>query len=287
MHGEFSFQFIGDEKAFSIIHMIIPIDFYVIRLEWRSVMEAQVEVSQWLGQVAGLLPFGYAFGAGMVSAVNPCGFAMLPVYLSLYLGADDSRFRQKPLWFRLLKSFWIAFVVTSGFGLLFGVVGLAVSAGGSFLMGIMPWLAVLVGAGLSLLGIWILLGNSLSFHYMLNVAGRVGDPREISILGFFLFGIAFGATSLSCTLPIFLMVVGSSVAAGGFSGGLVPFVSFILGMGSIMQLLTLGIAVVKEGVVIGTLQKVLPYVQKISALLLIVAGAYIVYYWAASGLLVA
>lgn len=248
-------------------------------------MEAQVEISQWLGQVASFLPFGYAFGAGMVSAVNPCGFAMLPVYLSLYLGADDGGFRQKSIWTRLLKSFWIALVVTAGFGLLFGLVGAAVSAGGTFLMQFMPWLSVVIGVFLCFLGFWIFLGNSLSFHFVLSLASKIGDPRKISVMGFFLFGLAFGATSLSCTLPIFLMVVGGSVAAGDFKGGVLQFVSFTLGMGSIMQLLTLGIAVIKEGVVVGTLQKVLPYVQKVSALLLILAGAYIVYYWLSSGLL--
>lgn len=248
-------------------------------------MEAQVEISQWLGQVAELLPFGYAFGAGMVSAVNPCGFAMLPVYLTLYLGAEDNSFRERALWYRLLKSFWIALVVTAGFGLLFGVVGIVVSAGGSFLMGLMPWLAVIVGAGLLLLGGWILLGNTVAFHSLTNIAGKIGDPRQMSVFGFFLFGVAFGATSLSCTLPIFLMVVGSSVTAGDFTGGVLQFVSYILGMGAIMQLLTLGIAVVKEGVVVGALRKMLPYVQKISAIFLIFAGGYIVYYWLSSGLL--
>ncbi len=248
-------------------------------------MEAQVEISQWLGQVAGLLPFGYAFGAGMVSAVNPCGFAMLPVYLTLYLGAKESEFRQKSVFLRLLKAFWIAFVVTAGFALLFGVVGAIVSAGGSFLMGVMPWLAVFVGIGLMFLGVWMLFSNTISSHFFLAVAGRISDPRKMSVLGFFLFGIAFGATSLSCTLPIFLMVVGSSVAAGDFGGGLLQFLSYILGMGSVMLILTLGIAVVKEGVVVGTLRKILPYVQKISALLLLLAGGYIVYYWLSSDLL--
>lgn len=248
-------------------------------------MEAQVEVSQWLGQVAGLLPFGYAFGAGMVSAVNPCGFAMLPVYLSLYLGAEESHFRQKSFFLRLLKAFWIAFVVTAGFALLFGVVGAIVSAGGSFLMGVMPWLAVVVGIGLFFLGGWMLLGNTLSFHFFIAAAGKISDPRRMSVLGFFLFGLAFGAISMSCTLPIFLMVVGSSVAAGDFAGGLFQFGSYILGMGSVMLMLTLGITVVKEGVVVGTLRRIVPYVQKISALLLLGAGAYIVYYWLSSGLL--
>ncbi len=249
-------------------------------------MEAQVEISQWLGQVAEFLPFGYAFGAGMVSAVNPCGFAMLPVYLSLYLGAEESGFRARPLWFRILKSIWIALVVTAGFGLLFALVGGIVSAGGSFLMGVMPWFAVVVGIGLVILGVWILFGNNFSLYGLQNVAAKIGDPREMTVLGFFLFGVAFGATSLSCTLPIFLMVVGSSLTAGDFSGGLLQFFSYILGMGSIMLLLTLGIAVIKEGVVVGALRKILPYVQKISAIFLILAGGYIIYYWASSGLLV-
>lgn len=152
-------------------------------------------------------------------------------------------------------------------------------------MGVMPWLAVFVGIGLMFLGVWMLLGNTISSHFFLAVAGRISDPRKMSVLGFFLFGIAFGATSLSCTLPIFLMVVGSSVAAGDFSGGLLQFLSYILGMGSVMLILTLGIALVKEGVVVGTLRKILPYVQKISALLLLVAGGYIVYYWLSSDLL--
>jgi len=248
-------------------------------------MELQVEVSQWLGQVADLLPFGYAFGAGMVSAVNPCGFAMLPVYLTLYLGADDNTFRQQSIAARLIKAVWIALMVTAGFSLLFGGVGALVSAGGTFLMEFMPWLSVVIGGALFLLGCWLIFGYSLSFTVFLSIASKIGDPRKISVFGFFLFGLAFGATSLSCTLPIFLMVVGSSIAAGDFTEGIQQFLSFILGMGSIMLLLTLGIAVVKEGVVVNTLQKMLPYVQKISALLLIFAGGYIVYYWLTSGLL--
>ncbi|MGW8193757.1 MAG: cytochrome c biogenesis CcdA family protein, partial [Desulforhopalus sp.] len=210
-----------------------------------------------------------------------------PVYLTLYLGADDGEFRTRSLFFRMLKSLWIALVVTAGFALLFGIVGMAVSAGGAFLMGIMPWLAVVVGTGLILLGGWMLVGNTLSFHFLLNLSGKIGDPNKMTVFGFFLFGVAFGATSLSCTLPIFLMVVGSSVTAGDFMGGLLHFISYILGMGSIMLILTLGIAVVKEGVVVGFLRRILPFVHKISAMLLIIAGGYIVFYWFSSGLLFA
>ena len=32
--------------------------------------------------------WGVAFAAGMVSTINPCGFAMLPAYLSYFLGLE-------------------------------------------------------------------------------------------------------------------------------------------------------------------------------------------------------
>jgi len=248
-------------------------------------MDAQAGASQLLSQLAVLLPVGYAFGAGMVSAVNPCGFAMLPVYLTLYLGAEESEFRQKPPLWRMLKACWITLVVTAGFGLLFGLVGVVVSAGGSFIMNFMPWLSIVVGCALVLLGGWMLLGRSVSLPFLLNIAGKIGDPREMSVSGFFLFGVAFGATSLSCTLPIFLMVVGSSVAAGNFLAGIFQFFSYIIGMGSVLFILTLGIALVKEGMVVTTMRKILPYIQKISSIFLIIAGCYIIYYWLSSGLL--
>src|SRR6266702_7108454 len=33
-------------------------------------------------------PLGYAFVAGMVASVNPCGFVLLPAYPGLYLGDE-------------------------------------------------------------------------------------------------------------------------------------------------------------------------------------------------------
>ncbi len=250
-------------------------------------MELQTIATQWLSQIAGYLPFGYGFGAGMVSAVNPCGFAMLPVYLTLYLGAEDESFQRSSWAFRVLKAVWVTLVVTAGFGLLFALVGILVSAGGAFLVGVMPWVAIVVGIALMLLGGWILIGNHLSFNFMLTLAGRIGDPRKMTIKGYFLFGVAFGATSLSCTLPIFLVVVGGSLTAGDFLSGFLQFLAYILGMGSVLLILTLGIAFVKGGVVAGAMRKLIPFIQKISAVLIIIAGAYIVYYWFSSGLLFA
>ncbi len=248
-------------------------------------MEIQVLASQWLSQLANYIPLGYAFGAGMVSAVNPCGFAMLPVYLSLYLGAEDEDFYTRSVLFRFLKAVLIAVVVTSGFGLLFGLVGFLVSAGGAFLSNVMPWIAMVVGGLLIFLGVWLLYGKHFSLNFMLKLANKIGDPTHLTLKGFFLFGVAFGATSLSCTLPIFLAVMGNSLTAGDITGGTIQFFSYIMGMGFVLQILTLGMAFVKEGVVVGAMRRFLPYVHKVSALLILFAGSYIIYYWLTSGML--
>lgn len=248
-------------------------------------MDIQVWVSQLLSQLAGSLNVGYAFGAGMVSAVNPCGFVMLPAYLSLYLGAGEEGFKQRSWYYRLGKAVAITCVVTAGFGFLFGTIGIVVSAGGAVLLSIMPWVSVFIGTGLIVVGTLMLFGKHFSFGILMKLGSRIGDPRTISVRGFFLFGLAFGATSMSCTLPIFLVVVGSSLSSGAFAAGMMQFLWYILGTGTVFLLLTIGMAFIKGSAVVSLVRRILPHVNFISAVILIMAGIYISYYWLTSGLL--
>ena len=38
----------------------------------------------------GDVPVAFAFAAGLVATINPCGFAMLPAYLSYFMGLDNT-----------------------------------------------------------------------------------------------------------------------------------------------------------------------------------------------------
>jgi cytochrome c biogenesis protein CcdA len=173
-------------------------------------------------------------------------------------------------------------VVSSGFVLLFAAAGLAISAGGTALLAVMPALGIVIGGILVLIGLWMLAGRTLYTGVFERLAGRIGDPGSVSIRGFFLFGLAYGAASLSCTLPVFLAVIGSSLATGGVLAGAGQFVSFGLGMAVVLMLLTLALAFFKQGLV-KWLRAAVPYVQTASAVLLVLAGAYIIYYWLSSG----
>lgn len=249
-------------------------------------MEFQTAIATWMNALVDYLPVGYSFGAGMISTVNPCGFAMLPVYLSLYLGAKESEFYNRSLALRTAKALWVAAVVAAGFVILFGSIGLVISSGGQIVTAFIPWVALLIGVGLLLLGIWMFAGHYLAAGFFHRLADRLGDPRSATVKGFFLFGMAFGAASLSCTLPIFLVVVGSAVAASSFLSALMQFISYSLGMGAVILVLTLSVALFKEGLLIGRFRRVMPYVQKATAAFVTLAGAYIVYYWLVQGKLI-
>jgi cytochrome c-type biogenesis protein len=98
------------------------------------------------------------------------------------------------------------------------------------------------------------------------------------VIFLWLFGLAYGAGSLSCTLPVFLVVVGTGVTSGGFLSGAGQFLVFGLGMASVLVALTLALALFKQALV-KWLRGAMPYVRLASAALLVAAGAYVICYW--------
>ena len=235
--------------------------------------------SSYLGNIGFLAPLGFAFAAGMASTVNPCGFAMLPAYLGLYLGSGEEG---KHSIHRLAKALLVGGMVTSGFILLFGVAGIVIGAGARSVVDIIPWLGLVTGIIVAIGGAWMLGGGKLYSSFATRAAAHIGNPGQVSIKGYFLFGISYGVASLSCVLPIFLVVVVSTITVSGTLEALGQFVLYALGMGLVIMLLTIGMALFK-GTIVGILRKVLPHIQTVSAVLMLIAGSYIVYYWLTIG----
>jgi cytochrome c biogenesis protein CcdA len=169
--------------------------------------EIQILLTNWMNALAVLLPFGYSFGAGMVSTVNPCGFSMLPAYLSLYLGDRDDGTASSRFIRRGGKALLIGTAVTLGFTVLFSFFGVILWAGGYILMQYLPWLGLFVGAVLACLGLFLLAGKSVHAALPARLANLIGTPESNGVNTYFLFGIGYGLASLGCTLPIFLVVV--------------------------------------------------------------------------------
>jgi len=239
--------------------------------------------SGWLDRLASLLPFGFAFGAGMVSAVNPCGFAMLPAYLGLFLGQEaatqDVRLDVSA---RLRKSLTVGGSVTLGFAALFGVVGLVFALGARWLADAFPYLGVATGIGLIAVAVWMWLGGSIYARFGEQLSHRLTPGSGSNLRGYVAFGVAFGLASLSCTLPIFLAVLGSSLTLGSLPAMVGQLLLFAMGMGSFVLALTLSMALF-QGALVARARSALGIVTPLSVGLMWVAGAYIVYYWLTLG----
>jgi len=235
----------------------------------------------WLGSLVGASAL-FALAAGMASAVNPCGIAMLPAYLGVYLGDDESQKQAVQPVKHFGRAILVGLTVTAGFVILFGLVGAVIGLGVSFIGDLLQWLGLVIGIGLSLVGAWMVGGGKLYTGVAARAASQIGNPTQVSMKGYFIFGISYGTASLSCTLPIFLAVVGITVAGRGASSVLGDFVLFALGMGLVIIALTLGMAFFKTAM-LGALRKALPYAQSLGAWLMVIAGTYIVFYWLTIG----
>lgn len=250
----------------------------------RGVESASFSSGALLGGLARALPLGYAFGAGMVASVNPCGFALLPAYLGLYLGTAAAPESPEPVLFRLLRAARVSGMMTLGFVLLFGVTGLVLSV---FTYGIaryFPWLGLMVGVMLVLVAGGMLGGGEVRATVGERLAGRLGaGTRRSGNAGYLAYGVAYAAASLGCTLPIFLSVVASALTSGGWASGALGFVLYGLGMGAVIATLTLGTALLRYSL-LGNARRAGRYVHAVGAiLLLLLAGAYVVYYWLTLG----
>ena len=230
------------------------------------------------------IKLGFAYAVGAASAVNPCGFAMLPAYLGLYVGGgnqDDDR--RNPV--RLVsRAVMVGLSVSLGFVALFGAVGLILGLGSqAVVVAALPYVGLAIGVLLVGAGAYMATGGKIYTSLAQRAASRIGDPSQLNIPGYVLFGVSYGLASLSCTLPLFLAVLG--VGAGlssGFLDTVGQFVLYAAGMGSVIMALTLGMAVARS-VLIRWMRAALPYVGVVGAWLMVVAGTYLVFYWLTLG----
>jgi cytochrome c biogenesis protein CcdA len=214
-----------------------------------------------------------AFVAGGLATLNPCGFPLLPAFFSYYTGAADERLPSAPT--RVAQGLASGLLVTLGSLGVFTVLGLPVSLGATTVADAVPWVGLAIGVLLALAGVVALAGRGVT----LPVRGpaRLGAARRGEAM--VLFGIGYGAASLGCTLPIFLVLLGASLTSGGAVATLVVFASYGLGMGVVLTALALGAALVRSGIGRG-LRSLVPYMSRISGALLVLSGGYLVYYWA-------
>lgn len=225
--------------------------------------------------VAGALPVGYAFAAGMVATVNPCGVLCLPALVAYSVGQGESAGSGWSV--RVERGIARGVMATLGFTLIFAAVGLIFAIGGQALGHWFPVGGVVVGVTLFLLGLWLALsGRSFGILAASRAMGYVSAGQDLGSL--FVFGVGYAVASLGCTLPVFLVVASLALSAGNLLFAISQFVSYALGMGLVLTIVILA-ATFFQTAVNRWLRGLMPYVHRLAAAFLIGAGVYLIDYW--------
>ena len=199
---------------------------------------------------------------------------MLPAYLSYFLGIEAAKGAEEDRRASVGTALLVGAAVSAGFLVVFGIVGTLVNAGVSSFIDYVKWATIAIGIGLVVLGIAMLRGYHLPFSTpRLDKGGRNRTLGSI-----FLFGVSYAIASISCTLPIFLVVVFGTLSRTNFVSGLATFVAYGMGMAMVLVSLTIALALAKQSFV-HSLRHAMRYVDRVAGALLIVAGVYLVYYW--------
>lgn len=207
--------------------------------------------------------------AGMLATVNPCGFAMLPAYLTLVVAGSSDQPRSR----LLTRAVASSAMMTLGFVTVFGLFGLLISAVASSVQRYLPFVTVVIGLALVVLGVLLLTGREIM---LLVPKPSKGAPNR-HIGSMFGYGVAYAIASLSCTIGPFLAVAGSTLRGGDIGEGALSFLAYALGMGLVVTVLAVATALASD-VVFRRARSVLPHMTRIGGVLLVLVGLYVAYY---------
>lgn len=216
--------------------------------------------------------FAYSFILGVMAAVNPCGFVLLPTYLVYYLGTELNRDGENKTT-TLRRGLSVGVAVSSGFIGLFLVVGIISRAFTTVIRDNAKYAALVIGIAL------IAMGVAMLFGWKLPIAQPdVSVQRKRTTWNMFLFGIVYAIASIGCTIGLLISVILGSVNRNGFVSGVISIVLYGLGMGLLVTALTVALAFARVGLV-STIKKSFKWFDKVSAVFVVLTGLYLSWYW--------
>ncbi|MBA31224.1 MAG: hypothetical protein CL748_01645 [Chloroflexi bacterium] len=231
-----------------------------------------------------LLPFGFAFIAGLIASLNPCGFMMLPAYIGIFVSDKNLQKNQNKL-FHLQSAIIISVSMGLGFLLVFGSIGIIISLSRDIIsqyVDLFHWIGFILGFLLILIAIYLSSGEKLYFQKPQSLSSKIKINNEVNFKNYFFFGISYALVSISCTMPIFLALIGSSIARDGVLYGFYQFLLYSAGMTLMIIIITVTISLFKS-TFLDKFKKSSKYLDIVSSYILIIVGGYLIFYWLTEG----
>ncbi len=226
-----------------------------------------------------------AFGSlaalfGIATFFSPCSLPMLPGYISYYINQESSTGKKhNPLLGGILAALGIISF--------FVIIGILVAMIGSAIQQYLRFFIIPIGGLLVVLGFLTLIGKDAfmergidylkkPFEYIFSKIRGTRYEDDSGTSGLFAYGFGYGAASSSCMAAPFIGMILISFGAGGLVGGMLIFGLYTLSLGAMMVIFTYMASSGSE-----LLQKLVSKtdtIKKVSAVLLMMAGSFVVLY---------
>lgn len=213
-----------------------------------------------------LTTLSIAYSAGFLAVLAPCALPMLPSFVSYFMNTENSNSSLK-------SALGFGITTVAGFLTVFLTIGILPSFALNMVASKISYIAPFIGVILIVLGLGNLFGDIFSNIPVIKTI----TPEGTGFKAFFLYGLGYGAASMSCSFPVFILLILQSATAGGFISILAMFLAYGFGAGSILIPLTLALTFSKD-LMYQKIISVLPHVKKINSGILILAGIYMIYY---------
>ena len=218
--------------------------------------------------------FAYSFILGVLAAVNPCGFVLLPTYLIFFLGTREEPNLETSQ--RLRRALVVSSGISIGFLAIFFVIGVISRLFTQWIEMNAKYASLAIGVVLVVGGARMLTGWTPKF-----ALPEIGGVQTRTFRATVIYGVAYAVASIGCTIGFLTTAVFGSIALHGFVSGVLSILLYGLGMAMLVTALTVSLAFAKTGIVI-IIKNRLNLIQRLGAILVTLTGIYLVFYWYAA-----
>ena len=212
----------------------------------------------------------FSFLQGVFAFFAPCAVALLPAYIVSFISRNNVSNQSKI--HLLLRALKLAFFSILGILVIYAIASGFIVLAAELIKSYMKYVAVCLGAILIVVAILMLLGKDFSVNIHMNQKKHENEIKEA-----FFFGIAYAIGALGCLFPLFLVVATQAFSEPNTALGVSYIVAYFVGI-SLLMLITIMSSIFVKDFISRKINSILPHMQKISAVFLIVAGTYIIYY---------
>jgi cytochrome c biogenesis protein CcdA len=216
--------------------------------------------------------FAYSFLLGVLAAVNPCGFVLLPAYLLYFLGLDNSGHLSEQR-ASLRRALSVSCAVSFGFIVVFLIVGTISRLFTQWLELNAKYAGFAIGIALVVIGLAMLAGWKPPV-----ATPNISAGKDRTLIAMFLFGMAYAIASIGCTIGFLTTAIIGSIGTNGFISGIISIGLYGVGMALLVSALTVTLAFAQSGL-LRVLRNGLQYMDRLAAGFIVLTGLYLTWYW--------